>query len=237
MTKTRTERIQAHDGGWFAGYLALPDSGSGPGLVVIQEIFGVNDYIKSTCERLAKLGYLAMAPDLFWRIEPGIAIDERSADFLPRGFGYMQKFDFQKGADDATAALEHLRGMSEVEGGRSGILGFCLGGGISYMVAALASPDVCVSYYGSAVPDALGLAAKVDCPILFQFGGSDEYLPPAKQDQVRQAFAGRPAAEFHVHEGAGHAFDNHVAPVFHHPQAATDAWKQTTEFLQRTFPA
>jgi carboxymethylenebutenolidase len=235
MTKTRTERIQSHDGGWFAGYLALPDSGSGPGMVVIQEIFGVNGYIKGACERLAKLGYVAMAPDLYWRIEPGVAIDERSADFLPRGFGYMQKFDFQKGADDAVAALEHLRGVSEVEAGKAGILGFCLGGGISFMVAGLASPDVCVSYYGSAVPDALGLAPQVSCPILFHFGGADEYLPTEKQDQVRQAFAGRPEAEFHVHPGAGHAFDNNVAKVFHHPQAAEDAWKQTTEFLQRTF--
>jgi carboxymethylenebutenolidase len=237
MTKTRTERIQSHDGGWFAGHLALPDSGSGPGMVVIQEIFGVNAYIKGACERLAKLGYVAMAPELYWRIEPGVAIDERAPDFLPRGFGYMQRFDFQKGADDAVAALEHLRGVPEVEAGKAGILGFCLGGGISYMVAALASPDVTVSYYGSAVPDALALAPQIKSPILFQFGAADEYLPPAKQDQVRQAFAGRDEAEFHVHPGAGHAFDNNVSAVFHHRQAAEDAWRQTTEFLQRTFPA
>jgi carboxymethylenebutenolidase len=237
MTKTRTERIQAHDGGWFAGHLALPDTGSGPGMVVIQEIFGVNGSIKGTCERLAKLGYVAMAPDLYWRIEPGVAIDERSADFLPRGFGYMQKFDVAKGAEDAVAALEHLRRVSEVEDGKAGILGFCLGGGISFMVAGLDSPDVCVSYYGSLVPDELGLAGQVRCPILFQFGGADQYLPSEKQGQVRQAFAGRDEAEFHVHAGAGHAFDNNVAQVFHHPQAAADAWRQTTAFLQRTLPA
>src|SRR4030088_615907 len=102
---SRTEQVRAHDGGELAGYLALPKSGSGPGLVVIQEIFGVNDYIKGVCERLAKLGYVAMAPDLYWRIEPGIAVDERSADFMERGFGYRQRFDFEKGADDAVAAL------------------------------------------------------------------------------------------------------------------------------------
>jgi len=236
MTKTRTERIQAHDGGWFAGHLALPDSGSGPGMVVIQEIFGVNGYIKGACERLAKLGYVAMAPDLYWRIEPGIAVDERSGDFLQRGFGYVQRFDFEKGADDAVAALEHLRKAPEVEGGKAGILGFCLGGGISYLVAALASPDVCVSYYGSAVPDALGMAGQLECPVLFHFGTADEYLPAAKQEQVRTAFAGRRDVEIHVHQGANHAFDNHVATVFHHPQAAAEAWRQTSDFLRRNLP-
>ncbi len=237
MTKTRTERIQATDGGWFAGHLALPDSGSGPGMVVIHEIFGVNGYIEGACERLAKLGYLALAPDLYWRIEPGIAVDERSADFMERGFGYLQRFDFERGAVDATDALEHLRRLSEVEGGKAGILGFCLGGTISYLVAALGSPDVCVSYYGSGVPDALDRAGQVECPILFHFGTADAYLPPAKQEQVRAAFAGRRDVEFHIHQGANHAFDNHVAGVFHHPQAAADAWRQTSDFLRRNLPA
>src|SRR5438105_2370347 len=236
MTTSRTERIPAHDGGDFAGHLAVPQSGSGPGMVVIQEIFGVNDYMKDACRRLADLGYVALAPDLYWRIEPGIAIDERERDALQRAFGYMGRLDFPKAADDAVAALERLRQLPEVRGG-AGILGFCLGGGVAYMVAAAADPDTCVSYYGSAVPDALGMAGDVTCPVLFQFGDADQYLPVEKQQAVMRAFEGRPGAEFHVHEGAGHAFDNHNSAMFHHERAAREAWTQTADFLKRTMPA
>jgi len=233
---SRTEQIRAHDGGEFAGHLALPNSGFGPGLVVIQEIFGVNDYIKGVCERVASLGYVALAPDLYWRLSPGIAIDEKDPGGLQRAFGHVGRLDFAKAGDDAIAALEHLRGLREVTGGKAGILGFCLGGGVSYMVAALSDPFTCVSYYGSAVPTALDLAGQVRCPILFQFGGDDDYIPAAKQQAVREAFAHHPGTEFHVHEGAGHAFDNHNAAAMHHERAAREAWAQTVDFLKRTLP-
>ena len=188
----RTEQIRAHDGGELTGYLALPESGSGPGLVVIQEIFGVNDYIKGVCERLAKLGYVALAPDLYWRLEPGIAIDEKEPGGLQKAFDNVGRLDFAKAGDDAIAALEHLRALPEVAGGRAGIIGFCLGGGISYVVAALSDPVTCVSYYGSAVPNALELAGQVKGPILFHFGGADDYIPAEKQQAVREAFAQNP---------------------------------------------
>jgi carboxymethylenebutenolidase len=154
---SRTEQIRAGDGGEFPGHVALPESGSGPGILVIQEIFGVNDYIKGACERLARLGYVAMAPDLYWRLGAGIAIDEKEPGGLQKAFGQVGRLDFVKAGEDATAALEHLRGLPEVAGGRAGIIGFCLGGGVSYIVAALSDPVTCVSYYGSAVPDALAL--------------------------------------------------------------------------------
>jgi len=233
---SRTEQIRAHDGGEFAGHLALPASGSGPGLVVIQEIFGVNDYIKAACERLAKLGYVAMAPDLYWRLSPGIAIDEKEPGGLQQAFATMGRLDFAKATDDATAALEHLRGLPEVTGGQAGILGFCLGGGVSYMVAALSDPVTCVSYYGSAIPNALQLAGQVRCPILFHFGGADDRIPIERQQAVKEAFAHHPETEFHVHEGAGHAFDNYNSAMFHHERAAREAWAETVDFLKRTLP-
>src|SRR5438552_18841081 len=105
---------------------------------------------------------------------PESPIEEKDSDGLQRAFGYVGQLDFAKAADDATAALEHLRGLPEVAGGKAGILGFCLGGGIAYMVAALSDPVTCISYYGSAVPDALGLARQVRCPILFHFGDADD---------------------------------------------------------------
>lgn len=233
---SRTEQIHALDGGEFPGHLALPKSGSGPGMVVIQEIFGVNDYIKGACERLANLGYTALAPDLYWRLGPRIAIDEKERGGLQKAFGYVGRLDFAKAGDDATAALEHLRSLPEVVGGKAGILGFCLGGGVSYIVAARSDPVTCVSYYGSAVPDALALAGQVRCPILFHFGSADDYIPAGKQQAIREAFAHHPGTEFHVHEGAGHAFDNHNSATMHHESAAREAWAQTADFLKRTLP-
>ena len=233
---SRTETIRAHDGGTFGGYLSLPESGRGPGMVVIQEIFGITRYVREACDRLAGLGYVALAPDLYWRIEPGIDLDEQEPGALEAAFGFMGRLDFPQAADDAAAALEHLRSLPET-GGRAGILGFCLGGGISYLVAAQASPDVAVSYYGSAVPGALGMAGQVRCPILFQFGGDDDYIPAEKREAVERAFAGHADAEFHVHPGAGHAFDNWNSDMFSRPEAARNAWEQTRAFLARTYPA
>src|SRR6266853_6899958 len=108
MTQKRTETIQAADGGEFAGHLVIPDAGSGPGLLVIQEIFGVSPYIRDVCDRVAALGYVALAPDLYWRIEPGVSIDEQDPDALERGVAYMSRLDFEKAVDDAVAALAHL---------------------------------------------------------------------------------------------------------------------------------
>ena len=232
---SKTATITAHDGGTFSGYLALPESGRGPGIVVIQEIFGITRYLREACDRLAKLGYVALAPDLYWRIQPGTDLDEQQADALPNAFGMMQKLDWAQAVDDAIATVEHLRAQPET-GGRAGILGFCLGGGISYFVAAQDSPDTCVSYYGSAVPDALHIAGEVHCPILFHFGTADEYIPAEKREAVVNAFASHTDHEVHVHEGAGHAFDNWNAAMFHHAEAAAEAWPQTVAFLQRTLP-
>jgi carboxymethylenebutenolidase len=236
MSESRNETIRARDGHEFPAHVALPSTGRGPGLVVIQEIFGVNDYIKDACARLTALGYVALAPDLYSRIGRGVAIDERETDGLQKAFGYMQKLDFEHAVDDAIDALQHLKRLPEVEGGRAGILGFCLGGGVAYFVAARSDPDVCVSYYGSAVPAGLGEAGSVKCPILFHFGTADDYISAEQRDAVRKAFEGRPDVEFHLHEGANHAFDNWRAPMFHHEGAAKDAWEQTADFLKRTYP-
>jgi len=186
---------------------------------------------------VAALGYVALAPDLYWRIEPGVAIDEREAGALERAIGYVGRLDFEKAVDDAVVALAHLRTLPEVRGGRAGVMGFCLGGGIAFRVAADSDPDCAVCYYGSAVPDSLERAGDIRCPILFHFGDADEYVPPEKQEQVRRALGDRTAVEFHIHPGANHAFDNHYLAPFHHPEAAARAWGQTRAFLKQSLPA
>jgi carboxymethylenebutenolidase len=237
VAQVREERIQAGDGHEFAGHLVVPDAGTGAGIIVIQEIFGLTDYIKGVCSRLGDLGYVALAPALYSRIAPDLDLDERQPDALPQAFGMMQRLDVPQAVRDATAALEHLRTVPEVRDGRAGIMGFCLGGGIAYLVAADADPDVAVCYYGSAIPSALDRAESVTCPVLFEFGDADEYISAEQRESIRKAFEGRANTEFHLHSGANHAFDNHNAAMFHHPEAAASAWAETTAFLEREFPA
>jgi carboxymethylenebutenolidase len=237
MVKSREEHIPGDDGHAFTGYLSLPATGTGAGMVVVQEIFGVTDYIKDVCTRLSALGYVALAPDLYSRIDGESVIDERSDNSLPRAFGSMQKLDMTQAARDSATALQHLRTVPEVKNRRAGIIGFCLGGGMAYLVAAASDPDVAVCYYGSAIPGNLDKAPDIHCPVLFQFGDADEYITAEQRAAVEKAFEGRPHTEFHLHHGPNHAFDNHHAAMFHHAEAASAAWKQTAAFLEREFPA
>jgi carboxymethylenebutenolidase len=128
------------------------------------------------------------------------------------------------------ATLAHLRALPEVTG-KAGALGFCLGGSLAYGLAAVADPDAVVSFYGSAVPDQLDLLDRITCPLQFHFGGQDPYIPRDAVARVEAAVAGRPNVEIHVQEQAGHAFHNHAAPMFHHPEAAATAWRLATAFL------
>jgi carboxymethylenebutenolidase len=231
----RSEQVPAPDGsGSFAAHVTVPDAGRGPGIVVIHEIFGVNEYITATCRRLAELGYVALAPDLFWRIAPGLnlAHDEEG---LARAMENVTRFDAEAAVGDVAASLDHLRALPEVQGG-VGVLGFCLGGTLAYLAAAAAAPDVAVSYYGSGVPAALDQADDIECPLLVHFGGDDPYIPREQIESAREALAPRPGVTFVVHEGAGHAFDNDLAPTFHQPEAAAVAWRQTVDFLQEALP-
>ena len=237
MIEERPVRVTAHDGTEIPGFLARPAGGAAaPGLVVVQEIFGVTDYIKDVCRRLAALGYVAFAPNLYERIAPGLAIDERDADSLPRAFAAMERLDVPQAVEDTVAVLEQLRAMPEVRDRRAGVIGFCLGGGIAYLVAARSDPDVAVCYYGSAIPGALAEAPAVRCPILFHFGDADEYISAEQRAAVEQAFDRRRDAEVHLHPGANHAFDNHHAAMFHQAEAAARAQAQTADFLRREFP-
>lgn len=226
-------QVTTADGGTMDAHLVVPESGSGPGLVLLMEIFGVGAYIKTAAERLAALGYTVLAPDLYWRVERGIALDHDEAG-LHKAFGYVQKLDVPQAVADALDALAHLRAMPAT-GGRAGVLGFCLGGTLAYLVAANGDPDTAVCYYGSGIHDALEYAGSVTCPVLFHYGTRDDYIPTEKSELVRATFEDRPDCEVRFHD-AGHAFDNSEAAMFHDPAAAAEAWEQTAAFLARTLP-
>lgn len=231
---SRVESVEVA-GGSFDLPVWLPDGGTGPGLLLIQEIFGISDYIRDVAEDLAGLGYVVAAPDLFWRIEPGYDA-KHDEEGLAKSLEMGQRFDVEQGVTDSVAALDHLAALPEVEGGL-GVIGFCLGGTIAYFVAGQAEVAAVVSYYGSGVPDNLEILEQISAPVQFQFGGSDPYISRDQVARVEAAAAGKPNVEMHVEEDAGHAFHNRKNPIFHMPEPAARAWQRTEEFLRRHLPA
>jgi carboxymethylenebutenolidase len=231
---SRVESVETPDGS-FDLTVWLPEGGTGPGLLLIQEIFGVSDYIQAVADDLAGLGYVVGAPDLFWRLEPGYRA-KHDEEGLKRSLEMVSRFDVAQGVTDAEAALQRLAALHEVEDGL-GVIGFCLGGTIAYFLAAQASMDVVVSFYGSGVPDNTDALNRIDCPVQFVFGGSDSYIPRDQIARLEAAAAGKPNVEIHVEEDAGHAFHNRKSSMFHMPEPAARAWQRTEEFLRRHLPA
>jgi carboxymethylenebutenolidase len=209
--------------------LWLPDAGSGPGILLLQEIFGVSGYIARRAADLAEAGYVVLAPELYWRLDTG-PLDMSDPDVIGTAMGLVQQLDWQTTVTDAVAALEHLRARPEVHGG-TGVLGFCFGGGLGFNVAAVADPDVLVSYYGSSLPNLLDLVPQVSAPSLHHFGLADDFLVPEVVEQIISAVTSGPAdVRVETYEGANHAFDNADFGM-HHADASALSWQRTLDFL------
>ncbi|MBV8932004.1 MAG: dienelactone hydrolase family protein [Kutzneria sp.] len=221
---TRVDRVNGFDVPVWP-----PANGVGPAVVLLQEIFGLDDYLRSVAADLADAGYLVGVPDLFWRTNPGWSCGHDAAG-VADGMAVASKCDPVEALADAAATLRHLRSLPESTG-RAGALGFCLGGSLGYALAAHHDPDAVVSFYGSSVPDQLDLLDQITCPVQFHFGGRDPYIPRDAVRRVEEAVAGRQNMEIHVQERAGHAFHNSVAPMFHNPEAAAAAWTLARAFL------
>jgi carboxymethylenebutenolidase len=196
--------IKAFDGGEFGGYLALPASGYGPGLVVLQEIFGVNDHMRSVTDWYAAHGFVAFCPDLFWRLSPGIELTDRGDDWKKALELYMS-LDEAKAVEDAAAALKFLRQHPACTG-RVGAVGFCLGGNLSYLLSVRFKPDCAVGYYGVGIEKSLGEAKNLTTPLLLHIAGNDQFCPPEAQAQIDAALAGNPLVTIRVYPGRDHAF-------------------------------
>jgi carboxymethylenebutenolidase len=230
--RTRYETVLTDDGQGFEAFCAVPEGGAGPGILLFQEIFGINDNMRGLAEKLARLGYVVLVPDMFWRIERRFERKDESG--LGDAFAMVQQFEFAAAISDITATHAHLLSMNECTG-RIGAVGFCLGGGLAFAAATLSrvgprGVDAAVCYYGSAVNDLLGHVHALECPCLFHYGSTDPFISPEKIDEVEQAVRGRPGVEFHLYE-AGHAFSNWDAPSMYDRAAADAAWSRTIEFL------
>jgi carboxymethylenebutenolidase len=234
---TRTETIAMPDGGSMGAYVALPDAGRGPGVLVLMEIFGVGPYIRRACERFAELGYVAMAPDLYRRLSPGLELPHDEAG-VAEALQTVQQLDGEDAVSDAVVALEALRRLPEVgPDARTGAVGFCLGGRLAFGLGVAADPDAIVCYYGSGIADSLDDAEAISCPALFHYGGEDQFIPRSDAEKVAAVVESRPGWEIAIQEDGGHAFDNHEAPMFHRPEAAARAWGLTRDFLARRLGA
>ena len=217
--------LSAADGGKFRGYLTVPADGKGPGIVLCQEIFGINGYVREVAEYYAQEGYVVLAPDLFWRMEKDVDLGYTEAEWK-RAFDFFQRFDVNKGMDDITAAVKALRSRPEVVG-KVGALGFCLGGKLAYLAAARSGVDVAVGYYGVGIEGSLSESPK--CPTVLHFAEKDKFVPAEAVEKIKAAFKDRKDIEIYVYPGQDHAFartggDHYNKPaalMAHHRSIAT----------------
>lgn len=234
MVSTRYERVTAHDGGEFDAFCAVPDRDTGPGILLFQEIFGINDNIRGVAGRLAEAGYLTLAPDMFWRIAPRFERNDEST--LRECMAMVAQLDWESAGADITSTFAHLLAMPGCSGKVGGV-GFCLGGTLTYLFATSSrvdgrGPDAAVSYYGSGIDRMLDRAGSIESPMLFHYGDDDPYIPQEQVAAVEAAVGERPGVTVH-HYAAGHAFSNWDAPSMYAAEAADLAWERTLGFFAR----
>jgi len=227
---TREVTIASHDGKSFGAYLAVPAAGHGPGLVLCQEIFGVNDFMRRAAQLLAEEGYVVLVPDLFWRQQPGIQLTDGPAD-MPRAFELYQGFNVELGVKDIASTIAELRKLPEQQGG-VGVLGYCLGGKLAYLAACRTDVDVAVGYYGVGIEDCLEEASALRGRLVLHIAERDGFCPPAARQRILEALGGKPGVELYVYPGMDHAFARTGGDHYDKPSALM-AHQRSMAALQR----
>ncbi len=217
--------------GSFQAYVARPDTLPAPSIVVIQEIFGVNLDLRDTCDELAAQGYLAVSPDLFWRLEPGVDMSDQTEEEWKKAFALYNAFDRDNGVADIAATMAAARALPGADG-KVGIMGFCLGGLMTYLTTARVGADAAVVYYGAGIDKYLGEADQVTTPLMIHLGEQDEYIPPPAQQAIIAALADNPLAHVFTYPGCNHAFARHRG-THYDADAAALANGRTAEFFER----
>lgn len=228
----RTEWItmRAGDGRAYEGYFCLPPAGTGPGLVLFPEIFGVNRHIRAVAEQYALLGFVVLAPDVFWRQAPR-AEYAYVGDDAARARDMLIRADMTEIVADLDTTVRTLRERPEVKGG-VGALGFCIGGRLAYLAAAGGLVDAAACYYGGGIQDQLQKAPNVRCPMLFHYGETDPMIPLAAVERVKAAFEQQDSARFFVYPSASHGF-NCWERASYQPLAAMQAHGRTVLHFAR----
>lgn len=189
----------------FTAYLAAPPAGHGPGVVVLQEIFGVNAVMREIADGLAAAGFFALVPDLFWRLQQNVELTDKSEAEWHAAFGLMKRFDPAQGVKDGQSAITLLRSYPGVNG-KVGAVGYCLGGLLAYLTAARTDVDAAVGYYGMNIQNFLGEAPNIKKPLLLHVAGKDEYHPAEAQAVVAEGLAAFPLVTIQTYPEMNHAF-------------------------------
>ncbi|MDB5689472.1 MAG: carboxymethylenebutenolidase [Sphingomonas bacterium] len=190
--------------GSFAAYLAEPAAEVRAAIVVIQEIFGINPGIRAKCDALAAEGYLAIAPDLFWRMQPGVQLDPDQPEELKQAFDFVTRIKTDDALADVATTIRAAR--DRMGGGKVGVVGYCFGGKLAFLAATRTDSDATASYYGGGIDGFLGEAHGIARPLLLHFAGDDSHITPDKLATIRAALDDHPRVTIHEYPGAGHGF-------------------------------
>jgi carboxymethylenebutenolidase len=226
--------IQGGDG-FFSAYRAPARSGRGPGILLIQEIFGVNRVMREIADWLAGENYTVICPDLFWRQEPGIQLNEFTQAEWDKAFQLYQGFNEDKGVEDIAAAIKHLRG-DQACSGKVGTVGYCLGGKLAYLSAARTDADAAVGYYGVGIEKNLAEAGSIKKPLMLHIAKLDKFVPAEAQQKIHAALGGNPRVTIYDYEGCDHAFARKGGDHYN-MEAANSANSRTLGFFKRHLAA
>ncbi len=226
-------KIAAADGGSFSAYLATPAKTPAPAIVLIQEIFGVNQVMRDLADGFARQGYIVACPDLFWRIQPGVQLTDKTKEEWDQAFGLMNQFLplFEKGVGDIGATLAHLRKIDGASG-KAGAVGYCLGGSLAYATACFTDSDASVGYYPVQIENSLQYAGGIKKPLLLHIAEKDDFCPPEAQAKIKEALGKVPQVTIHSYPGVNHAFAR-AGGANHDAAAAKQADDRTAAFLKK----
>lgn len=217
--------------GNFNAYIARPSSLPAAAIVVLHEIFGINADMRDRCDELAGLGYIALCPDLFWRLEPGVELSDQSEAEWKKGFALYTAFDVDKGISDIAAVLGTATSLPG-SNSKTGLTGYCLGGLLTVLATARLAPHAAVAYYPGGAEKHVPELQRLTSPMLLHLADEDEYIPREAQLQIVTAVHGHPNVEVHRYAGCRHAFARHRGIHFDAAAAAT-ADARTGAFFQR----
>lgn len=217
--------------GSFRLYIDYPDKTPAPAVVVLQEIFGINNDLRQSCRELAEQGFIAVCPDLFWRLEPGLDLNEWSEADWKKGLSLYAAYDFDAGARDVAAVVDAARNLEGCTG-KVGVMGYCLGGLMTFLTATRSGVDAGAEYYGGGTEKYLTEAPAIKAPLIMHLGEEDEYISKPAQAQIKAAFAHKDNVTIYSYPGCSHAFARHTG-THYDAQAAALANNRTYEFFHR----
>lgn len=225
--------IAAKDGGTFNAYLATPTTvdGKAPVIVVIQEIFGVNNDVRKKCDDWAAKGYVALAPDLFWRQEPGVQLNALDEAEWQRAFGFLKGFNVDLGIEDIKSTVDYARALPDASG-KVGTVGYCLGGRLAYLMGTRSDTDANIGYYGVTLENYLAEATNIKRPLMMHIAEEDKFVSKEVQVQIKAALSGNPLVTLHSYAGVDHAFSR-LNGDHYNAEAATLANARTAEFFEK----